>query len=200
MDILRGVMMGDGTLHKKDDKNPYALVAMINEEYLNYLKEQFGELGKDVYKKQTAEESAAAMRKNGLRPDAEAENYSDVYRWATRSHEELDFFKKWYDEGHKVIPSDFKLTPTVLKHWFVCDGHLRTEGSYYGCTIALTDQRNNREAINDLFSSADLPAPKWTERDAENKRTEIVWSKKDSKKLLDYMGKAPPGFEYKWPN
>lgn len=199
LDMLRGIMMGDGTLHKKNDKNPYVLVAMTNKKYLKYLKTEFESLGKDVYLKQTAEESAQAMRKNGLRPNAKAENYKPVYKWATRSHNELEFFKEWYNGSHKKIPSNFELSPTVLRNWYVCDGNLQTKGSHYRCSIALTDQRNNRENINSLFSEVDLPKPKWTERDSDNKRTEIVWNKKDSTRILQYMEFGPPGFQYKWP-
>jgi len=199
LDILKGVMMGDGTLHKKNDKNPYVLVAMTNDKYLDYLKQEFESLGKDVYLKQTAEESAEAMRNNGLRPNAKAKNYKPVYKWATRSHEDLKFFKQWYDGSDKIIPANFNLSPTVLRHWYVCDGHLQTKGNHYRCSIALTDQRKNRKAINKLFTEADLPLPKWFERDTKNKRTEIVWNKEKSTEILKYMDFAPPGFDYKWP-
>jgi len=199
LEILKGVMMGGGTLHGKSEKNPYVLVAMTNKEYLKFLKEEFGELGKDVFLKQTSEESAEAMRKNGLRPNAKAENYKPVYRWGTRSHSKLHYFREWYKESGKVIPEDVNLTKTVLKHWYVCDGSLKTNGNFYCVSIALTEQRNNREAINKLFEKAGLPAPIWRERDADNKRTEICWNKEASAELLDYMGSPPPGFEYKWP-
>lgn len=197
--ILRGLLMGDGTLHKKDDPNPYILTAMTKKPYLKYLEDKFGVLGKDVRLKQTAEESAEAMRNNGLRPNAKAGDYSAVYKWATRSHPELNCFKKWYTDGNKKFPRSFKLTPLTLKHWFVGDGHLQQVGGFYRASIALTNQRDNRSTINNLFEDAGLPAPKWSERNSGNKRTEIIWKKKGSEKILDYMGDPLPGFNYKWP-
>lgn len=200
MQILRGLMAGDGSLHKKNDKNPYVVCGMTNNEYLKHLEDVFGSLGKDVVQRQTAEESAEAMRRNGLRPNAKTENYKAVYKWATRSHNQLHQFKDWYDdEENKVIPTDFELTPLVLKHWYVGDGHLQTVGNFFRCGITLSGQRENRDNINKLFKEAGLPEPIWRERNAENKRTSISWNKEASREILDYMGSPPPGFEYKWP-
>lgn len=198
-DIIKGLMLGDGTLHKKDDPNPYFLCVMTNKEYLEYLKDEFGSLGKDVFIKHTAAESASNMRENGLRPDAKAENYKDVYKWATRSHNELHRYKDWYMDGEVAAPKFLDINPTILKHWYVSDGHLNTYKNSPRISIALTSQRHRKDIINSYFEKADLPMPRWSERSNDsNKRTEISWCKEESLELLEYMGSAPPGFERKW--
>lgn len=200
IEILKGSIASDGTLHGRSDKNCYALVVMTNKKYLDYLNSEFGCLGKDVSLRQTAEESAQAIRDSGFRPDADAKDYKNVYKWSTRSHPEIDRFESWYQGSHKIIPASVELTPLMLKHWYVGDGNLNTKGNHFRCNITLSNQRNNREVINKLFKSENLPDPIWRERSGENKKTTICWNKEASREILEYMGRAPPGFEYKWPN
>ncbi len=37
----------------------------------------------------------------------------------------LDFWKKWYVNGKKVIPKDLQITKEVLLYWFLSDGSIR---------------------------------------------------------------------------
>jgi hypothetical protein len=191
-------MLGDGTLHGRSDKNCYVLCAMTNKEYLKYIQNIFGILGKPVRLKQTAAESAKAARDSGFRPNAKKENYKSVYKWATRSHHETNKFEDWYNGSKKEVPESLELSPESLKHWYCGDGHLKNRKAHRNVTLAITNQRNNREVINSLFSDENLPEPVWVERDSENKRTELYWTKEESAELLSYMGDPAPGFEYKW--
>lgn len=196
--ILEGLILGDGTLHGRSDKNCYVLCAMTTKEYLEKLQDIFGILGKPVKLKQTAAESAKAARESGFRPDAKEENYKKVYKWATRSHRETNAFESWYNGSKKTIPEKFSLSPTSLKHWYCGDGHLRNRNSHRNITLAVTNQRKNRNVVNNLFRSEGLPEPVWQERDAKNKRTELYWTKEETSELFSYMGDPLPGFEYKW--
>jgi len=46
---------------------------------------------------------------------------------ALQSHSYKEFgvqYKRWYPNGKKRVPSDINLTPIVLAHWYMGDGHL----------------------------------------------------------------------------
>jgi len=83
--IITGLLMGDGSICFSN-KNPYVEVSMISPNYLQYVANEFGVLSSGVSLKMTAAENAKAKRDSGFSPNANAENYSDVYRWCSMSH------------------------------------------------------------------------------------------------------------------
>lgn len=47
----------------------------------------------------------------------------EQFRFQTLHHPEIHhFYKKWYKNHCKIIPSDFELTPKSMLHWFLDDG------------------------------------------------------------------------------
>lgn len=46
------------------------------------------------------------------------------FKFTTQMCEEfLNEYKRWYPKDIKIIPTDLKLTPKILLHWFMDDGH-----------------------------------------------------------------------------
>lgn len=199
-DIIRGLLMGDGYLQNHDKERKCCVrVEMITEEYLEWVDDKFGILGRGVRLDKTAEENARKGRETGHRPDADSEDYSDVYGWESRSLDELEIFADWYTAEGKTFPEKIDLTPTVLKHWYCGDGHYNN-GSHIKISVA--NERGNKTKINNYFSSAALPTPsryEETEIEGGGKRYSLYFMVSDSQELFEYMGSAPPGFEYKWP-
>lgn len=187
--------MGDGTIFRKtENHNPNLRISVIQRDYLEYLDGVFGQLSTGVMLSRTAEEGAEKNRKSGFSPNAVEENYSDVYRLITRNHPELSEYHNWYSGGKKTFPDDINLTPTTLKHWFVCDGNM----SDTRIRIGLSNERNNKEKIESYFP---VPVQRWdeTSRSDGSIRCAAVFSTENSKKLFSYMGEPLPGFGYKWP-
>jgi len=199
--ILKGLLMSDGTI-SKTKANSWFVAEMCNKEYLKYLSKIFPVLSTDVDLKHTSEESAERSRKYGLNPDAEKENYKDTYVWRTKSHPYINNLEQWYSSGKKVWPTSLKLTPRVLKHWYIGDGHFRKTKNYYAIKIAMDNERKNKRKIENYFKKQNLSKPDyWKVWNINNKqKCTARWNKDSSKKLFDYMGEAPPGFEYKWPS
>lgn len=202
MQILKGLLMGDGSLHTSS-KNACIAAEMANKEYLEHLHSIFSVLSTEPCKKHTAEESAKRTRESGFRKNAKAENYQDKYYWNTRRHPQLNKFKKWYNENGKEWPENLKLTPLTLKHLYAGDGSLeQNKNQGLRLHIAMNNERKNKQKIENYFRNASLPSPDyWCENDSGGvERCKARWYKENAFKLFDYMGGSVPGFEYKWPN
>lgn len=200
-EILTGLVMGDGHINRSS-KNPHIVCEMIMKEYLEYISGIFGVLGGDVSLLMTAEENAKRSRDYGFSPDADPSNYSDVYRWSSMCHPELQEFADWYATGEKVWPADIELTPTVLKHWYCGDGHWHDSGSHNCIRISMSNEVDHTDKIDTLFETVGLPAPSnynICERIDGSRRCSAEWTVAQSKELWEYMGDPLPGFEYKWP-
>lgn len=202
-EIIVGLMMGDGCLDRCNVE-PRLMVNMITPEYLHYIDDIFGCLGTGVSFGMTAKDAAAMNRESGFRPGAKEENYSDIYRWWSRTHPELNEFN-WYsgESGKKVWPEDINLTPTVLKHWYAGDGYRRTSDKNGVISVAMSNEAKNTEKVTKYFENAGLPLPSnYTNSERNNGKTkcDASFTVEDSKELWEYMGDPLPGFEYKWPN
>lgn len=187
IDVATGLILGDGTL-SRNYKNAIIQVKMVNEPYLKYLDQLFGifSLGCNLYA--TADKQAERNRNSGFHLEASADNYQDVYRWMTRAHPQFNQFRSWYSNGEKVFAEDLNITPTLLKHWYVCDGDKQSKR----VRIASTNENKNLNKLKSYFHDCDIPSP-------ETSGDRIYWSTQDSKKVFDFMGEPLPGFEYKWP-
>lgn len=201
-EIIVGLLMGDGTLgnHHKP-YNSYLRVKMINQEYLNYLHDEFGILSSPVSLSRTAFEGAQENVRRGFQNDAKPSQYNDLYDWRTISHPTLNQFDAWYDSGTKEWPHDIYLTPLTLKHYFVGDGSMRK--SQQTIRISMSNERKHQEKVANLFSKAGLPHPhRWNEQENQhgNMKCDACWNVEESKRLFEYMGQPLPGFREKWPS
>jgi len=194
-EVITGLLMGDGCIDNST-KNPSLVVNMTNKEFLKHLDSYFGNKSSGVNFFRSAKDQASQGRFSD-NPD----NYSDQYRWKSVTNPKLLEYRDWYSTGKKLFPENIKLTPTIFKYWYACDGTYDTSGSQNRISIAASNEANNKEKINSYFINIPKPS-NWniTERSSGGKRCNIVWTKSDTKKLFDYMGEPLPGFEYKWPN
>lgn len=190
--IITGVLMGDGWIKNKRDRNPYFAVSMINEDYLDYLNNKLSLHAVGVSHTRSAEESASMAKKSGLHKSAESENYNDLFTLRSRSNPNLKEFAEWYDSGEKVFPDSINMNPTVMKHWYICDGHKHRDGYIQ---IGVSNEKENFDKLCEYFNSSGLPEPKLNKY---NNNAIIRWTVDESKDLLEYMGNSITGFEYKW--
>jgi len=200
-DIIKGNLMGDGCIDKAD-KNPNLVCEMTNREYLEFLDDELGVFSTQVRMTKTAEEAAKENRERDFRPNAKAEDYSDKYSLRTRNLEQLEELSDWYSSGKKVFPEDLELTPTILKHWYVCDGHysLKEESVRGNIVLSMNNERDNKEKIEKYFDDIGVEVGRWREYDAGDYiDCSAVFHADETERLFEYMGSPLPGFEYKWP-
>jgi hypothetical protein len=193
-DIITGILMGDGTMNREEDKNPRLQVYMTNREYLSYIDGIFGILSTGVYHHLTPEESA----KNAGLLNVNPKNCKDVYGWQTRRDPRLQKFASWYSAGTKSFPKDIVLTPTVLKHWYVCDGTF--DKSNRSIKISCCNEYGKEDKLEKIFSKVDIDVGNFSKmKTSERERLSIQFHSEESEKIFDYIGEPLPGFEYKWP-
>jgi hypothetical protein len=200
-EVITGILMGDGTIDTAN-KNPRLRVDMISPNYLQYVNDKFGILGNEVKMRMTAAESAKNTRKNGYNPNSKEKNYSDLYRWSSISHPDLQEFLDWYSSGDKVWPENIELTPTVLKHWYCGDGCWENSGTSNCINIGVSNEISATDKVSRMFENMGLPAPSnynISERRNGTKNCQAQFTVNQSKELWEYMGEPLPDFEYKWP-
>lgn len=185
MEILTGILMGDGSLYR-GSKNVSFRVGNTNKEYLQSLHRRFKHISSGISLSQTAESiSSSGFGSNN--PD----NFNNIYLWRTTTHPQLNIFRRWYNDNGKVWPDNIELTSRTLKHWYCCDGSTNSNNWF---KITLNNEFENKDKIEKYFTDRGLPTPnRWSEgKDA-------CWSVENSSLLWEYMGNPIPGFEYKWP-
>jgi len=202
-EIITGCLMGDRYVDYTD-KNPSFGIIVCNEEYLEYLDEIFGVFTTGVRVENTAQESVEKAHKYNFRPNAKVENYSEQYILSTRNLEQIKEFADWYSSGNKVFPENIKLTPIVLKHWYVCDGsyQIKEESKRGNIIISMNNEREFKDKIESYFEKyVGVSVDRWREYKTDKGRIDCsaVFHADTTEQLLEYMGSPLPGFKYKWP-
>ena len=185
--------MGDGCIEKRTSGS-ILTIGMINKKFLEWVDSEFGILSTGVRKRSTAKESALNASNSGFRPNAEEENYHNVYTLRTRSLSDIDKFHEWYSSGKKIFP-EIKFNPLLVKMWYCCDGGLSI--SKNGRASLQITCKNESSRIEKLYKSfLDVGF----DPTITNSRTRLAFSVDDTDQLLNWMGSPVPGFEYKWEN
>lgn len=185
--------MGDGSIPKPSGGNNAVFrLPMTNRRFLGWFDASMGILTTGVTLKKTAAELAEKNRKSGFSPTADAENYHDMYTVWSRTNPFFDELReRWYSDGTKQFPDDLELTPVIAKFWYLSDGYL--DVGRWGrprLEIKARNESHRADELRSLFDGAGV-APSFH-------RNELRFTCDDTERLVDWMGDAPPGFEYKW--
>jgi len=195
-EVLTGVLMGDGCV-RINGKNGILIVNMISKPYLLHLDSIFSELSNGVSLERTAKES---FEKSGQMFKTDVKNFNDIYKFRTMAHREITPYRNWYSSGKKVWPEDLDLTPTVLKHWYCCDGSYNTSGNHRSIRIGMKNEKTAKDKVCSYFEEKGLPTPYFNEpKNSTTGSCVAEWSNIPSDKLFEYMGEPVDGFKYKWP-
>lgn len=196
-ELITAILIGDGWIASDNSGNPSLQIEMITEDYIQELDEKLGWISNGYEKIRTAEESFE--RTGDTFNQTNAENYNSVYRLSTIRSKQFNYWLDWYEGGKKNWIDKVELTPTILTHYYVADGHLRKDRNCI--KIAMSEQLGNEESVSELFRDAGLPSPDRydkSERSGGSVKFDAIWNVDSTKELLDYMNEAPDGFEYKF--
>jgi len=201
-EIVEGIFMGDAWL-ETDSKKPRISITMINEEYLKYLHKELKPYSNGVRMKNTAKKSAEHA-KNVLGTTGKEKNYSNLYRMNMSTQSYFEKYKNWYNKNStKIFPKGLELTPLKLKHWFVCDGCFQlSNGTTPYLTIGISDQIGQENRIRNMFSNIGIDIGHFNTGERPEMGTQflnVFFNKDSTMEIFDYIGEAPPGFEYKFP-
>lgn len=198
IEMMTGLLMGDGDVHRRDDPNPLFRIRMTNKEFLDHLDDELGVLSNGVFLDRSADQMADRALKNQSAevPGFETvneENYNDLYGLRTVSHPDLHRFSSWYTTGEKRFPSDLSLTPEIARMWYVCDGWLASDSTSTDSDRIMfkaSNESDRTEFLVKLIEDSGFSAG--------FSRNSLQISAYDTERMIDWMGEAPPGFEYKW--
>lgn len=193
-EILTGLLMGDGwaTKQSKISKNSSICTEMITLEFLKWLDSELNNISRGISKARTAEEGAKIHRKSGFNPNANADTYSDIYKFSTISHPELNKYRSWYGSRGKKFPDDLELTPLITKVWYCCDGSFHTSTERGQALFACFNESDRINFILELFKE------KGFNPTTQRNESIIAFSSDETEDLFEWMGDFCPGFSYKW--
>jgi hypothetical protein len=192
--ILKGMLMGDASL-ARGNSLPYVQMSLINEDFLYWIKQEISEMGAKYRLVETASEVASRARDSDWNKDCEVKDCNDVYQLTTSIHPSLENFEIWYDGGHKTFPKDSSINSLSAKVWYCCDGDLKIGTTKHHKPIARITSRNESHRADFLISLFEECGfePYWEEQSSK-----ICFTVEETPRFLEWMGNAPPGFEYKW--
>jgi hypothetical protein len=166
--------MGDGYIVDRENvKHPQLEVNITRPAYLRWLQQEYPYLFSGISKEYRGDRK-------------------DVYSLRTIPHPEIYEFKSWYRSGEKQFPQNITLTPTIVKHWYCCDGGLNwPSNSDSGASARLYSVNEDGEDIISSFESVGFEPNNHADHS-------IYFPRDESQRLLGWMGAPPDGFEYKW--
>lgn len=189
--ICVGLLMGDGDLIREGG-NPSLRVRMVKKPFLEWLKDEFGELATDISVELKADEALERNKQSEFISVNTDTEYQDLYRIIIRANPWFCQLEDWYSNDGKRYPNDISFEPLTVKIWYVCDGWYDTST---GRPAIRAD--NESESLYDhigRFKQLGLQPHKQSDRNV------IRFNKSKARDFFDYMGEPVPGFEYKWPN
>lgn len=193
--LVLGLMLGDGTL-RTHTSAPFVQTYMINEPFLEWMDEQLEWLSTGVSLYRTAERSAELSQNNG-QPDADVADYHDVYVMQTRTMPQFRRYESWYEgTERKRFADGLVLSPIEAMVWYACDGSLNWDRRYPNsrphATIGVRSEMDDITKVLQMFEDSTFDH---IPRVDENT---IRFSVDETEDFLEWMGSAPPGFDYKW--
>jgi hypothetical protein len=99
--------------------------------------------------------------------------------------------KRWYPNNKKIIPADFRFSPTSMNIEYLCDGHLTQNEAIILSTQSFERQNTENIIINKLSG---IGVESWL-----TKHDEVYIPKRSSHVFLEYIGASPVKcYSYKW--
>jgi hypothetical protein len=191
-EIIKGLLMGDGTLNDVSGDSPFMQVNMINREFLEWVSDELGVFGLDVRMHKDSEEQFRLSSENF--DNLKKSNFNDIYSLQTRCFDWMKDFRSWYTDSGKTFPKDLSLTSISAKVWYVCDGsvHYYTDSSNAHIQISASNERNNYDNINRMWNEVGFDV-----RLGESS-SNFRFTVSESEDVLEWFGEPLPGFEHKW--
>jgi len=190
--LLKGALMGDGCVSNRNGENPYFVIEMVNERFLQWFQTELSQIMYSVKKAKTAKQSYESTKRT-LDHNLNQDNFQDTYRTQTMRHPWFSKLAEWYSTGEKRYPDDLELNKTIAKMWYVTDGGLRVKSGdnhNSNVTISCDNESDRVEYIQNLFSRVGFE-PHFNDGN-------IVFTVSESQEFLDWIGDPVPGFNYKW--
>ena len=170
MEILDGLMISDGCMSSTTGISARFTCGFKYESLLHEIKKVFPsfEFGNIIQNKKTK-----------------------CFHMKSRMYSEfLDENRRWYVDGKKIIPKDFRFTSTSCFWWFISDGYLN-HNNVYLCTMCFNDEDLSfiMEEFKKLDFKVNLTGSKCVSFSKESSEKFINWILESNYPLDDYTYK-----------
>lgn len=188
LELVKGLLCGDGSV---EQRRAVFRVEMINKRFLEWLDEELGWLSTGVRLARTNEEVARHLR-DSLDRETSPRDAHDLWYLRTRTHPQFREFQSWFQDGEMRLPTRLSLSKLELKMWYISDGGLmKRKTPSPAPSIASHKEVDTPNRIQRVFNQHGFEVT-----DGPNFR--IKGGLSESRRFLEYLGKPPEGFEYKW--
>lgn len=175
-----GLLLGDGSIPYRNAGSRIYSHGCKYREYLEYIKKRARKYGITFSPILTRQRQDSRYKNN---------NYTESFLQSHRFKTFELFRKRWYPNGKKIIPKDFRFSKDSLLHWYLGDGH------FYRHILLCTHGFN----LDDLQFLKNLLKDKLGISVRIQADHSLALNKFDSFKFLNYIGISPVKcYEYKW--
>ena len=181
--IIEALLLGDGTIYKRDGCTALFQIGSSEKEFLNHLQEKFGVLAGRVTLSETAEQIAERNSSDSV------DCCQDHYKLRLVANEQINtLYEKWYDGGEKSIPEGITLSDEMFRYWYACDGSLRNKKNTRP-TAGISNVSLNDATVERLMRNVGELT--------DTSGSWYVFTTESGQKILNRT-KPLPGYEYKW--
>lgn len=179
-----GLLLGDGSIVRRKNterfRNDFLSCAFKHKEFAQYIKDKL-QLKPNVNKK---------VHYSDRYKGGSCVQYGILSSNNTLYTEERD---RWYPNGKKVIPEDFRFTPISMNIFYIGDGYVKKQvykNTIHFCTQSFT--KDNLQILVDHFDNIGIKV-------SVQKNNELRLSSYHAQDFLDYIGDCPVDcYRYKW--
>ena len=113
LEFIEGELLGDGSLQGYKNISARYTHGSKYKKYLEWLSRKLRDFG--------LEQSGKIQK---MKTTSNGKEYIS-YKYISKFYRELSSLrKKWYPNGKKIVPKDLKLTPIIVRQWYIGDGCL----------------------------------------------------------------------------
>lgn len=184
--MLEGLLLGDADIFNRKH-NPQIRLRMTNKKFMKWISSEFGALSTNVRLESTSKQ--ISNRSNGAVGSIDSENCKDIFAVTFRTTEVADKLSDWYSDGTKRIPLDYEIDKNSLKMWYVCDGYYDNNSDRVA--IVSVNESDNLEELSRIVSVNGFSF-------TPERNSIRIHSNDGVERFFNFIGEAPPGFDYKW--
>jgi hypothetical protein len=194
MEIIDGLILSDGGLHKRGCNTPILYLCVTTKEWTSLVQNELPFIfGEYIYKAHTTFINNTPV------------NHKVSYHLRTVDRALIPIYERWYANGKKIVPQDIILTPLSTLHWFYGDGCTSYINKCRSISVKLATNGFTKQEVellqHRLYVDANVKMHINRQPNSKELRGYVLGVTKRSEYLnfFDFIGPCTvKGFEYKF--
>ena len=193
--VIDGELLGDGCITRQNLRNKTYYIftyQTVNEQYARYLHSIISQKIKSLSKVYIGQNKKVHYINNKL----VVNNVFYALRFAHKVFQ--SFYNRWYISGHKKVPCDLLLSPTICLHWYIGDGTICARSSSVITLCTQSFKENEIDFLIQQLNSIGLRATKCLYNKLKQQFImRIICG--HALNFLSFIGQSPvTSYAYKW--